>query len=62
METTLKPIMNELRIIRREIEGIKENMPDKDMFLTEEERRLLEDSYKKEGLVSSKNLRRKLGI
>ena len=44
---------------------IKETMPDKEMFLTTEERILLEDSYKNEKdgkLVSSKDLRRELGL
>ena len=44
---------------------IKKNIPNTDMFLTTEEKELLEQSYKneKEGkLVSSKNLRKQLGI
>jgi len=65
MATEAKQIMEELKIIKIELDYIKENMPDKDMFLTNEERILLEQSYKneKEGnLVSSKNLRKQLGI
>ncbi len=58
-------ILRELKEIRIEIQAIKENMPDKDMFLTAEEERLLEESYeneKKGELVSSVELRKKIGI
>ena len=58
-------IMAELRNIREEIEYIKNNMPDKEMFLDAEEKQLLQDSYKheKEGkLISSKDLKKKLGL
>lgn len=53
-------ILRELKEIRIEIQAIKENMPDKDMFLTAEEERLLEESYENEkrgDLVSSVGLR-----
>jgi len=52
----------------QEMRGIKiimENMPDKDMFLTAEEERLLEESYhneKDKKLISSHDLRKQLGI
>jgi Skp family chaperone for outer membrane proteins len=65
METEIKPIMDELKIIRKEIEDIREAMPDKDMFLTAEETKLLKESYEneKEGkLVSARALRKDLGI
>lgn len=58
-------ILGELKAIRTELDLIKENMPDKQMFLSTEEKFLLEESYKneKEGkLVSSKNLRKQLGL
>ena len=51
----------------QEMRGIKiimENMPDKDMFLTAEEERLLEESYhneKDKKLISSHDLRKQLG-
>ena len=63
--TTETKILDELKIIKSELEFIKENMPDKEMFLTTEEKRLLEESYKneKEGkLVSSSNLRKQLEL
>jgi len=50
--------------IRIDVEFIKENMPDKEMFLTTEEERLFEDSFlnEKNGLlVSSDALKRQLG-
>ena len=55
-------IINELKSV---IKIIKEMIPDKEMFLTIEEEILLEESYahEKEGiLISSKDLRKKLGI
>ncbi len=58
-------ILKELKEIRIEIRTIKENMPDKDMFLTAEEGRLLEESYENEKrgeLISSSDLRKKLEI
>ncbi len=58
-------ILKELKEIRIEIRAIKENMPERDMFLTAEEERLLEESYeneKKGELISSVELRKKLGI
>lgn len=54
-----------LDTIKSELDYIKENMPNKDMFLTAEERKLLEESYinEKSGkLLSSKSLRRQLGL
>jgi len=56
-------ILKELKEIRIEINAIKERMPDKDMFLTQEEEALLEASYeseKKGELVSSITLRKSL--
>ena len=58
-------IMQELKSIRTELHTIKENMPDKEMFLTAEENRLLSESYLNEkngAIISSKELRRELGI
>ena len=51
-----------MREIKRDIKIIMENMPDKDMFLTAEEEKLLEESYNNERskkLVSGRDLRRK---
>ena len=58
-------ILSELKAIKAELDLIRENMPDKDMFLTTEEKLLLEESYKneKEGkLISSNNLKKQLGL
>ena len=58
-------IMDELKGIKEELDFIKENMPSKDMFLTTEEKVLLEESFQheKEGkLVSDEELRKRLGI
>jgi len=65
MGTEIKQIMNELKIIKQELGQIKESMPNKEMFLTVEEAKLLEESYnnEKEGkLISSKNLRKSLEL
>jgi hypothetical protein len=58
-------ILAEIKSIKQELAYIKKHMPDKDMFLTAEEKGLLEESHmnEKEGkTVSSKALRKKLGI
>jgi len=65
MMKDLKPIMDELKVIRNDLEYIKGAIPDKDMFLSVEESILLNESFKseKEGrLISSKELRRKSAI
>ncbi len=65
MQSETKQILKELKEIKTELKVIKETMPDKDMFLTIEEEKLLQESYinqKKGELVSSKNLRKELGI
>ena len=54
-------LLQEIREIKRDIKIIMENMPDKDMFLTSEEEKLLEESYNNErskNLVSGKDLRK----
>lgn len=65
MNTEIKQIADDLSFIKSEISKIKEDMPSKDMFLTSEESKLLEESFlnEKSGkLVSGKNLRKSLGI
>ena len=65
MTSELNAILQELRIIRRELEEIKEEMLDRDMFLTTEEIILLNNSYENEKagkLVSSQELKQELGI
>ncbi len=57
--------MQELKSIRTELHTIKENMPDKEMFLSAEESRLLYESYQNEKngkIISSKELRKELGL
>ncbi len=58
-------ILKKLEKIEKEVEEIKNNMPDKDMFLTSEEEVLLKESYeneKKGKLISSEDLRKEIGI
>ncbi len=65
METEIKEILNKLNKIEIEIEFIKESMPNKDMFLTSEEKELLLESYKDEKngrLVSAKEARKLIRI
>ncbi len=60
MEAYIKLIMDELDLIKEELGKIEEAIPDKDMFLTAEEAKLIEESYmhEKEGkLISGKGLR-----
>ena len=63
--TELKQVMIELKTIQKELADIKWTMPDKDMFLSNDEAKLLQESFlneQKGTLISSKNLRKKLGI
>jgi hypothetical protein len=65
MDTDIKPIMEQLRFIREELSQIKETMPDKDMFLTAEEKKLLQQSYtneKEKKLTRSQDLKKELKI
>jgi len=65
MMKTEQLILEKLEKIEKEVGEIRENMPDKDMFLTSEEELLLEESYeneKKGELVTSDNLRKEIGI
>jgi len=65
MSTEDKQILEELKAIRSGLDFIKDNMPDKDMFLSVKEKLLLEESHRNEKagkLVSSKDLRKQIGI
>ena len=65
MSNDIKQVLDELKGIKKDLQLIKENMPDKEMFLTGGEERLLEESYahEKSGkLVSGKDLRKEIGI
>tara|TARA_Y100000310_G_C20325307_1_gene642686 strand:+ start:185 stop:382 length:198 start_codon:yes stop_codon:yes gene_type:complete len=65
MENQTKEILDELKQIRIDIEIVKNNMPDKDMFLDAGEECLLEESFENEEkgtLVSSDKLKIELGI
>ena len=63
METEIRQIIDDLNIIKNELSTIKQNMPDKEMFLTSEESKLLEESRQNKGkFISSKDLRKSLGI
>ena len=61
----MRQIMDYLHDIKAELDFIKKNMPDKDMFLNREEEKLLSESIKnekKDNIISSKNLKKELGI
>lgn len=65
MTTEVKQILDELKAVREELDYIKENMIDKEMFLSLEEKKLLRESFQneKEGkLVSGRQLRKHLGL
>ena len=65
MSDSIKQVLEELKGIRKDLKDIRENMPDKEMFLTAEEERLLEKSHaneQKDKLISSKALRKEIGI
>ena len=64
MNQSIPPaIASELKAIRKEISGIKERLPDPDTTLTEEEKRLVKQSYENEKkglLLSSEQLKARL--
>ena len=63
--TTEQQILQELKAIRQDLDYLKENMIDKEMFLSNEEKQLLEESYENEKqgkLISSKDLKKQLGL
>jgi hypothetical protein len=65
MVEEMREILNELKGIRIDINFIKQNMPDKDMFLDAEEKELLKESLQneKEGkLLSALSLRKSLEL
>lgn len=65
MSADKRQILSELKAIRNELSYIKVTMVDKDMLLTDEEKKLLDQSHKNEKqrkLVSSQELRKKLKI
>ncbi len=55
MEANIKPIIDELNFIKKELSDIKRSMPDKEMFLTSEESVLLKESFdnEKKGKITS---------
>jgi len=62
---TESKIMEELKFIKEELDYIKENMLEKDIFLSNKEKQLLEESYKNEKeskLISSKELKNQLRL
>jgi len=61
----VEEILSRLQKMERAIELIKQRMPDREMFLTSEERILLDESYEGERqgrLVKSEDVRRQLGL
>ena len=60
-----KEILAKLAKLQADMNYIKGNMPNKEMFLDAEEKTLLEESYENEKkglLVSAKEVRKQLGI
>ena len=58
-------IINELKSIKTELDYIKENMVDKNMFLDAEEMKLLQESYENEKrgeLTSQEELEKEFGL
>lgn len=56
MQDSIPPaLIKEIKAIRKDIAIIRNEMPDKEMFLTAEEKQLLKESYKNErkGLLIS---------
>jgi len=65
MEADITSVMKELKLIKHELEEIKENMPDREMFLTADETCLLHESFASENkgeLKSTRDLMRELGL
>ncbi len=65
MATESKEIMQELKLIKNELDFIKDNMVDKDMFLNAEEKQLLKESYENEKhgeLTSQEELEKEFGL
>ena len=65
MSADERQILSELKAIRNELSYIKVTMVAKDMLLTDEEKKLLDQSHKNEKqrrLVTSQELRKKLKI
>lgn len=57
--------MQELKLIKNELDFIKDNMVDKDMFLNAEEKQLLKESYENEKhgeLTSQEELEKEFGL
>ena len=60
---SLKDIMLKLVQLQQDVSLIKNQMPDKDMFLSNEEKQLLDESYDSERndtLVSAKEVRKQI--
>ena len=65
MGKEIQQIMDELKGIKEEIQYIRNNMPNKEMFLDAEEKQLLKDSFEHEKagkLISGKDLKKKLRL
>ena len=65
MGKEIQQIMDELKGIKEEIQYIRDNMPNKEMFLGAEEKQLLKDSFEHEKtgkLISGKDLKKKLRL
>ena len=61
----LNKIQKDLEFVKKEVIEIKEHMVDVDTILTEEERKLVDESIEEEGkgkLISLNEVKKKLGI
>ena len=62
---TTVEVLKELKAIRKDLRSLRNALPEKDIFLTAEEKKLLEESYANEKagrLMSSRALRRELWL
>ncbi len=64
MEEDVHQLFKEIRTIRDEVIYIRRHMPDREMFLTAEEKRLLEESFVNERrtMLTGAALRKKLRL
>ncbi|MEK6800839.1 MAG: hypothetical protein AABY05_02810 [Nanoarchaeota archaeon] len=64
-KSDIKEVLIKLAKIQNDVEYLKKHVKNEDIFLSEEEEKLLQDSYKneKEGkLISHSQLKKELGI
>ena len=65
MSSGFKELKNELILIKKELRFIRSSLPDPDIYLTTEEKKLVEQSYHNERdgkLISGTQLKKRLGL